>query len=192
MALRLWSLEQSELRALAREGLLLLAVRCAMRVEPWRAPGLARDWRAGLAQVVASASSTPLDPSATRALARRIQEAGAIACNRLDGTAREALGRCHSYASSALAMSLEASALEGRPLAGALIYVAKLANSIPAVLAHAGRIRAPHGKSAVDHAAAIAWDATRRDVAALAAGAGERILRAPRWPARAPAWTRGP
>ncbi len=201
MSLRAWAVKPGELRPLSRAGLLLLAARCAMRAEPWRAPGLDRGWRAGLAHLLAAASRPPAPPTAAaRALARRIQDAGATACNRLDGTDGEALGRCHNHASNVLEVALEATSLQDRALVRALVDIAKLANSIPAVLAHAGLVRAPRGASAIDAACTYVWDATRADVAALAR-ATDRVIAArdraaalrrvaPLWPGRAPAWTR--
>ncbi|MGV3619853.1 MAG: hypothetical protein ACO1OB_03495 [Archangium sp.] len=85
-----------------------------------------------------------------------MQDLGAIACNRLDGTDDEALGRCHNYATLVVANSLRPSSTPE------LIQIAKYIGSIPAVLAHAGKT-----KVSVDVAAVEMWGALRADLNAL-------------------------
>jgi hypothetical protein len=82
-----------------------------------------------------------------------------------------------------------------------LIESAKCAASIPAVLAHAGRVEAPPGRDPVDFWCAGFWDLLRAELpeaggfagALAAAAAPDRVsvLRAmhPLWPAGAPPWS---
>ena len=193
-----WALRPGELKPLGREGLLLLAARCALRAEPWRPPAAARAWTDGLAALVAAARDAPTDARTIAALARTVADHGAVAANRLDAT-DEPRGRCANYATQALATALDATALADRKaLVARTIAVAKLAGSIAAVLAHAGRVPAGPGGDAVDVACAAVWGATRADLAPLTAGLATvaaakdpvkalRVL-APLWPDGPPAW----
>jgi hypothetical protein len=78
-----------------------------------------------------------------------------------------------SYATQTLASAIDATALaEATPLRKVVIVTAKLAASIPAVLAHAGRIVVPIGEDAVDVACVAMWDAIRADLPAVAVSLG--------------------
>ena len=99
---------------------------------------------------------------------------------------------------AALAAAIEAcAAADPTALAKAVIGAAKLAASIAAMWAHAGRVRVDGDP--VDIACTTAWDAIRADIKPLAAAAGglatapDRVaaLRAvaPLWPGGAPAWS---
>ncbi len=135
MTLKAWAVKPGELRRLTRGPRLVWAARCAMRVEAWRPPGVEADWDAGLARVVAAVAAAPGNVEVA-ALARALNDRGARASNQRDGTADEAVGRCMNYATQALAGALAATAVaDGPALAKAVIDVAKLAGSIPAVLA---------------------------------------------------------
>ena len=198
MSLRRWALKPGELRPLGRDGLLLLAARCALRVAPWRPPAAARCWRECLAFLVAAAGTTPVARREAVALARPLADLGATACTRLEAT-DEPRGRCLNYAAGVLSTAVEATAQVDRTaLVRDVIEVAKLAGSIPAVLAHAGRVPARAGQSPVDLAAGAAWAAMRADVAAIAAAAPAIVAArapvralaavAPLWPGGTPAW----
>ncbi|MFO0000434.1 MAG: hypothetical protein ACK559_04840, partial [bacterium] len=112
--LRTIALKPGELRPLDRGGLLLLGLRCAARVAPWRPPSAEAPWAAGWALAMAAAVGPPADPAAARALARALADAGARACNALTG-ADEPLGRAHNYACSTLSTVVEAAAVADRP-----------------------------------------------------------------------------
>jgi hypothetical protein len=182
------TLKVGELRDLDDHALLLLAARCAMRVEPWLPPGAKADWKRGLDAVCrAGVGAKP------RALARALSDRGAMACNRLART-DEPLGECMNYATETLCSALEATLLaERKPRRKAVIDATMYAKSIGAVLAHAGRVTAPRGADAVDFACDAMWDAIRADVAALAGAAHDTTpvaLRAlaPLWPRGKPRW----
>ncbi|MCB9564225.1 MAG: hypothetical protein H6708_27860 [Kofleriaceae bacterium] len=168
MSVRAWSIKPGELKPLGRDGLLVLAARAAMRVEG-HAPASARAaWRDGLALVVGAAVRAPAGQAGAAALARRLRDARASACHRLAVSDAPA-GACANHATCALAAAGEAAALADRAaVARAVIEAAKQAASIPAVLGHAGRIRAPRGRDPVEYAAVTTWDAIRADVAAVA------------------------
>lgn len=201
MSLRLWAIKVGELKPLSREGALLFGVRCALRVERWRPPGGEATWRRGLGHVMAAACKPPASPTPDAALYREVSDSGAIACNRLAKT-DEPLGQCMNYTTQALCAVLTASAAPtGAPFKKAIIDAAKYSASIPAVLAHAGRVVAPRGEAPVDHAARATWDAIRADIAVVSRET-ERIraardplvaLRAcaPLWPNEVPAWFDG-
>lgn len=160
-SLRTLVLRPGELRPLSRAGLVLLAARCALRCEPWLPPGAEALWRRGLGDVVAGAFTPASGPPAW---GRALGDLGARVCNQLDATDAPR-GRCHNYAAQALVLAGEAAALvERAPLVKQVIVVAKHAGSIPAVLAHAGRVVAPPGRDAVDHACETVWAAIRGDV----------------------------
>lgn len=196
MTVKALALKPGELKLLTREGRLLLAARCALRVEPWRPPGADRLWDDGLALVVAAAWATPPAALDVAARARALTDRGALASHRLAAT-DEPLGRCHNHAMATLAAAIEAcAAVEPAALAKGVIGAAKLAASIAAIWAHAGRVRV-HGDP-VDLACTAAWDAIRADLKPLAANvdsiaaepdrvAALRTLQ-PLWPGGAPAW----
>jgi len=52
VSLKVWALKPAEVKTLDREGLLLLAARCALRVEPWTPREAARYWSRGLELLV--------------------------------------------------------------------------------------------------------------------------------------------
>lgn len=193
MTMKAWAVKPGELRRLARGPRLVWAARCAIRVDAWRPPGVEAEWAEGLRRLVAAADAAPgaIDVAA---LARALGDRGAIACNQRDGTADEALGRCMNHATQTLAGALAATALADAPALGkAVIGVAKLAGSIPAVLAHAGATVAPAGRDAVEVAAPAIWGAMRGDLEACAtarAGATVDEVRAlaPLWPPGTRAW----
>ncbi len=190
MSVKAWALRPTEVKMLSRAAMLRLAARCAMRVEPWKPPGASAPWKRGLAHVSRVASTAPAGDAA---LARSIENLGVRACNRLDAT-DEPLGQSHNYAGLALALAIEASALDvGPALTKTVIDGAKYAASIAAVLAHAGRVKVGKGKDPVETAALAMWDAIRADLPVVAAAPvrldarGVRAL-APLWPRRTPAW----
>jgi hypothetical protein len=200
MSVRAWALKPGELKPLSRAGLLLLAGRCALRVEPWVPPGAEEAWREGLAFVVDVAWAEPTDEQESLRRARGIRDLGARACNRLEPT-DEPLGRCMNYAMHTLAESIAATAVPlGPALKKAVIDTAKYAASIPAVLAHAGRVDGHGARDVVEVASLAMWDAIRADAASLArvtdrlgapgdAVASLRELAAP-WPSGVPEWVR--
>jgi hypothetical protein len=200
MAVRSVALKVGELKPLSRPGLLLLAARCAVRVEPWMPPGSATLWREGLAYVTTAAFSAPPRSKEASKLERKLSDRGADACNRLDAP-DEPLGQCMNYATSTLGAAALATSLDmGAPLKKAVLDAAMLSKSIGAVLAHAGRVRGrrPPGLDAVDVAVLAFWDAIRRDIPGLAARTSEletakdrvEVLRklAPLWVGRPPSW----
>ena len=202
VSLRLWAVKPGELRALDRVGLTLFAARCALRVEGWLPDGAAKAWKSGLELVVRAAFTAPRDPSELRARAGEISNLGAVACNRLQKTDGPR-GRCHNYATSALAAALEVACEAERPkMLRWTIDAAKLSASIPAVWAHAGRVKVPKGAHAVDLACTTMWEAIRGDIGPLAA-VGVALERArnpvqalrnfaPLWPGERPPWRNGP
>lgn len=162
MALRAWALKPSELKNLDSSARVLFLTRCALRVEPWVPPTARAMFRAGLDLLLTGGPKPRL-----RQHARRLAELGAVACNRLESR-DEPLGRCQLYATLVLSEALVALA-EAAPhdATRSLLLAAKYAGSIPATLAHAGRVKAPKGKSPVDVAAGAIWKAMRDDVAWL-------------------------
>jgi hypothetical protein len=198
MTVRVWAVKVGELKPLSRGGLLWLAARCAMRVEPWIPPGAESPWHDGLEHVAAAAISKPARSDVARLLGSELSNRGAAACNRLAAT-DEALGRCMNYAALTLATALDATALDAGPdLKKTVIDSAKLSASIAAVLAHAGRVRVRKGEDPVDVACLAIWDAIRADIKALAEGtlelevATDRLgalrTHAPLWVGGRPAW----
>lgn len=198
MSVRSWSIKPGELKRLSRSGLLLLAGRCALRVQPWVPPGAEAAWSDGLAFVVDAACAEPTDPQGTLVRARGIRDLGARACNRLEAT-DEPLGRCMNYAMGALAEAIEATTLPlGPVLKKAVIEAAKQSASIAAVLAQAGRVGGCGERDAVEVACLATWEAMRADVLFLErvterlddAGDAIAALRAvaPLWPSGAPTW----
>ncbi len=199
MSVRSWAIKVGELKRLSRAELVLLSGRCALRVAPWVPPGAEVAWGDGLAFVVGAALATPTDATAERA--RALRDLGARACNQLEAT-DEPLGRCLNHAAGTLAAAIEATALPlGPELKKAVIETAKQSASIPALLAHAGRVGGVGDRDAVDVAGLAIWDAIRADIAALEGAsarptalgdAGDAIeaLRAvaPLWPTGAPDW----
>jgi hypothetical protein len=185
-------LRPSELAARSRGDLLILAARLVLRVEPWRPEEAAACWEEELAAVIAAAGGAAIADAAGRE--RALLDLGARACNRLERVDAPR-GRAADHALCALAAAVAATAAPPPALRRAIIDCAKQSASIPALLAHAGRIRA-RGGDAVDVACAAVWNAIRADVARVA-GAGETLrdlpaVRAawPLWPGRTPAWAR--
>jgi hypothetical protein len=195
MSVKKWAIKPGELKPLSRSSLLIWAARNAMRTEAWRPPGVKSSWDAALRLLVARAFDDA-DRAKVKPLARDLGDRGADACNRRDGKPTEALGQCMNYATQTLGCALAATLLpDGPALAKALIDVAKYAGSIPAVLAHAGLVRAPKGNDPVDVAALAMWSAMRTDLAACAAitaplSASRARTLAPLWPPGALAWVR--
>lgn len=106
-----------------------------------------------------------------------------------------------NYATQTLAQAVEAASLDfGSPMKKAIIDTAKFSASIAALLAHAGRVRAPRGADAIDVACIAMWDAIRSDITALTGASSElesakdrvRAVRdcAPFWVGRAPSWAK--
>jgi hypothetical protein len=160
-----------------------------MRVEPWMPSGASAAWRKGLDPVARVATAAPV---AAAALARTIQDKGALASNRLDGK-DDLRAECVNYAGLTLATAIEAAALDGPTLTRAVIDAAKYAASIAALHGHAGRVKVAKSKDAVEIASLAMWDAIRADLPLLAAAGDKldaRALRvlAPLWPKRPPAW----
>ncbi len=196
MSVKAWSLKIGELKSLKRDGLLLLAARCAMRVEAWRPPEGREACTRGVAYVVKAAFAPPTRHD--RALFREISDAGAKVCNRLEAT-DSPFGQCVNYSTNTLSAGVAATAAVELPkLKKEVMDCAKLSASIAAVLAHAGRAPAPRGKDPVEVAAGAIWAAIRADIPVLAARASEveaasdpvAALRelAPLWPAGTPTW----
>jgi hypothetical protein len=198
MSLREWAVKPAELRALSRSGMMLFCARCAMRVEPWVPKSATKLFAQEVAFVVDAAFAAPFDKGALRKREIALGDLGVTAFNDLKDT-DAALGRCMSYATQTLATALDAATTDDRKVAlNVAISSAKLSASIPAVWAHAGRVHARDGRSAVDLACTSAWAAIRSDIAAVEARlpnverAQDRVkaLRAIArlWPGRAPAW----
>ncbi len=183
---------------MSRSGLLLFAARCAMRIEPWVPDGATAFWSSGLRHVITAAFEPTTTTAAGTRLARELSDRGAMACNAL-ATTDEPLGRCYNYATQTLVTAVEACGVEALPsLKKAIITTAKCSAAIPAVLAHAGRVRVPKGADPVERACVTMWDAIRADIAAVAAAVSaiERAKNRPRtlhacaalWIGTRPAW----
>lgn len=150
MSLKTWAIKPGELRGLERDALLRLMTRFCERVAPWAPPGPL--FQKELKRLQRG------DGTDLRARVRALADAGAMACNRLEAT-DEPKGRCLNYAASTLSTALECLALPmGAPLKKQVILCAKLAASIPAVLAHA------HEPSRVDERCVEFWELLRSDV----------------------------
>jgi hypothetical protein len=199
VTLKAWTVKVGDLKGLTRAELLFATARCALRAEPWRPAGAEGAWREALDFVARAAFGEPTDAAAASVVARVVGELGARACNRLDGTPDEAVGRAMNYATQTLSAAVEATALAGLPeLKKEVVLAAKLSASIGPVLAHAGRVAAPPGTDPVDFAALATCSAIRADLAALRDK--EAALRvaadpmvalravAPLWPEGVPAW----
>ena len=198
MTLQVWALKVGELKPLSRGGLLLLAARCAIRVEPWLPPGADALWHLGLTHVAAVAFDAPAPSKPAAKLARELSNRGAKASSLLAAT-DEPLGQCMNYAALALGAAVEATSLDGgSTLKKAVLASAKLSASIAAVLGHAGRVRVPTGKDPVAVACVAIWDAIRADITSVAAASADleiakdriRALRehAALWVGRPPRW----
>lgn len=178
MSLEQWALKPSELKPLTRAGKLRF-VRCALRAERWVPAGATDTFAAALAHVLADRPS----PS----LARELNARGVSAH---DAKSDEPSARCLHSATSAAREALLTLELDGPAFTRGVIGVAKLTASIPAVLAHAGRLTAPRGEDVVTRSCVAAWDALRLDVDWLATAptASLEELRArPLWKV-APEW----
>jgi hypothetical protein len=209
MSVKEWAIKLGELKPLAksRAGLILLAVRCAMRVEPWMPPKASKSWPEGLAYAVKTAFLEPV-PLPLRAsltvkghqvtLARDLANFGVDA---FADAKDEPLGRCMHYAGVTLAPAVEATSMAmGPALKKKVIEAAKMSSGVPAVLAHAGRIKVPKGKDPVEVACVAIWDAIRADISAVAAAVTKietaknpvKALGdcAPLWPQGAPGWAK--
>jgi hypothetical protein len=200
MGLAAWAIKSSELRPLSDAGLLLFAARCAMRIEPWRPAGMKRLWSDGLSVLTSAARGEPVAPEQATSLRRAISNRGAIACTDIQSS-DEPLGRCMNYATGALALGIDATRTPNRAKRVAIVgMAAKHAGSIPAVLAHAGRVRGKSGEDPVESACLFLWRAMRGDIPllartephllALGSKSAVRALAAvgPLWPSRPPAW----
>ena len=198
MTIRAWAIKRSELKPLSRSGLILFAVRCALRVEPWVPMGTV--WRDGLRIATDGAFAEPTAAKSRSAHARAVSDEGARHANRLHGTASEDLGRCANYATSTLAIAVEMNGeTDAKKLVDLAMAAAKHAGSIGPVRAHAGRIVASNGTDVVALVATAAYDAMRGDIGLLVTGtarvekATDRVkeLRAlgPLWPDGPPAWS---
>ncbi len=196
MTMRTWALKPKELKPLARSGLLLLAARCAFRVEPWIPKNGKSLWRDNLAFVVAAALAPPTKVKDVAARERALGDCGASACNRLMRT-DEPLGRCMNYAMGTLATAVEATSLDERAARKLVIDAAKYSASIFAVWAHAGRVRVKPGQDAVELSATVVWAAIRADIEPLAVLQTQppltvASLRTPVWLGAAPSWAAPP
>lgn len=199
MSLKKWALKTGELKPLSRPGLLLFAARCAMRVEPWAPPGSESLWDNGLARIAQAACGNPSDELGLSQLADALSNHGARAYNDLAST-DEALGSCHNYATQTLQRGVEAVATDELKLLKKMILdAAKFSASIPAVLAHDGRVSAPDGEDPVDFACVSMWRVIKADVATVAERTSQVVsandpiqeLRgcADLWMGSRPAWT---
>ena len=140
MSVREWSIKPGELRALSRGDLLLFGVRCAMRVEKWKPKGIASIWTEGLRWVVGHALAETAGRRDGKKLALDIGNAGVVACNRLEDR-DEPRGRCINYSTDTLSTTISATlSVDRKHVLREVIIAAQLSASIPAVLAHAGRI----------------------------------------------------
>lgn len=172
MSVRGWAIKPGELKPLDRRGRLLFAARCAVRVEPWVPESALRSWQAGLASLVNHASSEPRAAADVKREARALGDQGARAQNAheaIDGPSASAFG----YAVATLTEAIAATALPaGTELTKQVILSAKMAASIAALMAHAGRAGAPVGSAGADiveAAAVTTWGAMRADIPLLAA-----------------------
>ncbi|MCR9246420.1 MAG: hypothetical protein NXI31_15410 [bacterium] len=199
MSLKVWALKTGELKPLSRPGLLLFTARCAMRVEPWAPPGCRSLWDRGLARIVEAACGNPIDQLSLEPLAAAISNSGARAYYDREST-DEALGRCHNHATQTLQRGVEAVASDELKLLKKMVLdAAKFSASIPAVLAHDGRVSAPDGEDPVDFACIPMWRVIKADVAAVAEHTSQVVsandpieaLRecADPWLGSRPAWT---
>jgi hypothetical protein len=198
MSLKKLALKPGELKPLDRAALVLLAARCALRVAPWVPRASAALAKRELARVLADAFAGA-QPDATQR-ARALAELGAREQNRAPD---DPLARCRGYALSTLAEAVAATALADRADVVKLASMgAKLAASMPAILAHAGLVITPSSvrASPVDYACGVTWAAIRVDVKAVAfacsalepMGPRKRLATlhtlAPLWPGRTPSW----
>jgi hypothetical protein len=168
MTMRVWAIKNGDLKPLSRGGLLLFAARCALRVEPWSPPGAEALWRRALEHIVTAALGNVANPAAARKLERTLSDQGALGAHAVEAS-DEPLGECIDYAATTLATGVAATALEARPaLLKSIIDCAKLSASVPAVLAHAGRVPVAKGRDAVEAACTPIWRAIRSDLPILA------------------------
>jgi len=84
MSLKVWALKPGELKRLDRGGLVLLAVRCSLRVEPWVPPSAAKTFAYALREIAKAAFAPPLDESSISSLRRELSNLGTSACNSLN------------------------------------------------------------------------------------------------------------
>ncbi len=198
MSVRQWTLKIGELKPLSRAGLLLLSVRCAMRVEPWLPPDADSLWHEGIDDLTAAAFKKPGRSRRAMTLVRGLSDLGVSACNRLS-TTDEPLGRCMNYAILTLTTAIEATDRDvGPELKQAVITSAKMSGSIAGVLAHANRVLVRPGDDPVEVACVTIWNSIRADIPTVASFISEvevaqdRVdsLRkvAPLWVDRQPVW----
>lgn len=201
MSLKTWAVKVGQLKPLSRAGLLLFGARCVLRVAPWRPPHAVELWSDGLEHVVGNAFADPLAPESVRSLEIAISDAGVEASETL-GETDEVLGTCANYAACTLSAAVDATGIaDDRALRKRIVEVAKQSASIPAVLAHGGRVQVADGDDPVDVACLAVWALIRADVE-LIAGALESLERAtdrvdalaqlaPPWGAVEPRWIAG-
>jgi hypothetical protein len=167
MTVREWAIKAGELKALNRTGRLLFAARCALRVEPWVPEDLSDLWLNHLGLLVNAAFEEPVLSAVAEGRRRTIAERGATAQNRHEAS-DEPTARAMGYSAQTLALGLGATALPaGTELTKEVIGAAKMAASIAALIAHAGRVEAPAGEDAVTFASVTTWDAMRADIPLL-------------------------
>lgn len=189
MSMRIWAVKPGELKALSRSDLLIFSVRCARRAEPWRPAAVAALWDQCLAHVLSSLRETS---TTSKELAQRLMDTNTAVAERMRAP-DPLLARCMNHAGVALGIAVRACELTPGPaLTKAAIEAAKMACSIPAVLAHGGRVAVANGENPVEVAATTIWNATRADVAAIAplsatpTTVGEVRDLAPLWPGGPP------
>lgn len=168
-----------ELRALSRTGQVLLAARCALRVEVWRTSPAVRkaaanvSWDEALAFVVAGAQSQANADAATK-LSQALLE-------QTFGAPDDLAHQTFAYTAQVLSRAVDASAQpDPRKL---VIEAGMYAKSIPAMLFHAGKI------DALDPAMQSMWDAMRDDIPVLAESSKLTTVAALR---RLPLWRKTP
>lgn len=199
MSVQQWSIKPGELRGLPGPVLALFAGRAALRVAAFVPATVRAQWRAQLNWLIAAAGTgVGLDQAPSRR--QTLSNLGAQHSQRRDGTAEEVQGRCMLYALLTLAIAVDVVAAPDLTAAKRLaIAAARHAASIPAVLAHAGQLRAPDGVDPVTHGCVTLWTALRGDLAGARQWSPATLRDAPDplaalrnvqplWPADPPDW----
>jgi hypothetical protein len=182
------AMKPGELRTLTDAQLVVVAVRCALRTEPWLTTirnrllrwSAEKTWRVAVKDVTAGTT--------LRANVNVLRTISARVANADDDEAGYAL----LTLSSACAVAVDVKkGVERKLLVKSVIDTGKYAASIAAMCAHAGRVKAADIKSTgcddlVDGALVLVWNAARADVEALASGKTFKALDAKLWPKKAP------
>lgn len=155
-----FKLRAGELKQFDRAGIVVVAVRLALRVEPFVRQENLTVWRSSVDAVVL-APAEPLPAEQAAAMARQLSDISTLAVSRGSTAMADVCGKS---AGDAVVGALDVAAAIDRPAAvKAVIATASYAGNIPAKLAHDGFTDERSHRSGIDAIAGAYWDAVRED-----------------------------